>query len=286
MAKSVVVGGGSNITFGLLKDLFAQLEAGEKTEGQKGLTGAQLRAFLEHRNPFERAELEKVLPYADEEVESSYGYPKGFWILSVQEQVEALLKHFPDLDASYVTELASRDLPEGAEGWAVIPKLDKVGETYHDGLAKVLEILGEHQKFKNWREGELSSKHLQLTDKTKQSYRKLNEQPGDFWVFPFQFGKRWRGRSVRRARVCFGEAEFGLGSYEVAVLLLTHPARIQEGYLNIDCGGVEYSPSADGGFFSCLGFFWHGSYGQLGLSCNGTGSTSSRWGSVSGFLSQ
>jgi len=42
MTKSVVVSSGSNVTFGLLRDLLDQLEGGEKTKGQKGLTGNQL----------------------------------------------------------------------------------------------------------------------------------------------------------------------------------------------------------------------------------------------------
>ncbi len=277
---------GSDVSFGLLEELMKQLKAGVKTKGKKGITGDQLRAFLEKRNPFERAELEKVLPFADEEVESSYGYPKGFQIRSVAEQVETLCKHFPNLDASHVQELASVELPEGAEGWAVIPKPEKVGKTYHKALETILELIAKDREFNNWREGELTEKHMKLTEKTALSHVKLNEQSGDFWVVPFQFGIKHRGKSVRRTRVVFTEAEFGLGVFEVAVLLLTHPDRIASDCLNIDCAGVEYTPSADGDFFACLFFDWSGSYEQLRLSFSRTGNASNEWGSVSAFFPQ
>ncbi|OGY42994.1 MAG: hypothetical protein A2Y67_03330 [Candidatus Buchananbacteria bacterium RBG_13_39_9] len=287
MTKNVVVGSGSNVTFGLLRDLMAQLEAGEKSGGKKGKTGDQLRAFLEGRNPFERAELEKVLPYADEQTESSYCYPEGFRIRTPQEQVEILLKLFPNLDASHVAELASGELPEWAEGWAVILKPEKVGNTYHTALEAVLGLIANDRKFQNWREGTLTEKHLRLKEKTAQTHAKLNEQPGDFWVFPFQFGKKWAGHSVRNAQVRFADKEFGLGPYEVAILLLTHPDRITgQGQLYIDCAGCEYSPAADGDFFACLDFCWNNSCGQLGLDDDGTDDVSGQWGAASGFLAQ
>jgi len=284
--KDDVVISGSDITFGLLEELFKQLKAGAK-DSQKGKTGAQLRAFLENRNPFERAELEKVLPYADEETESSYGYPKGFYIRTVQEQLEILLKHFPNLDASHVNELASKELSTGAEGWAVIPKSSKVAKTYHKALETVLKLIADNRKFQNWREGALTEKHLRVREKTVQAHAKLNEQPGDFWVIPFQFGKKWAGHSVRNAQIRFAESEFGLGPYKVAMLLLTHPERITgPDQLYIDCAGCEYSPAAAGDFFACLDFHWDYDYKLLGLDFNRTDGVYERWGAASGFLAQ
>ena len=285
MADMVI--SGSDISFGLLEELLKQLKAGAKTDGKKGLTGVQLRAFLEHRNPFERIELQKVLPYADEEVKSNYDYPEGFRIRTVQEQVEILLKHFPYLDASHVEELASGELPEKAEGWAVIPKPNIVGDTSVSALDVILGLIVNDRKFENWREGQLTEKYVQLTEKTKVAHATLNQQLGDFWVIPFQFGKLYRGRSVRRARVCFDETEFGLGVYEVAILMLTHPDRIVgSNQLYMDCAGIEYSPNAGGDFFACLYFYWRSYYRRLGLYYSRTDDTGKKWGAVSGFLSQ
>lgn len=99
----------------------------------------------------------------------------------------------------------------------------------------------------------LNRKHLRSKEKTAQAQAKLDEQPGDFWVFPFQFGKRWRGYSVRNAQVRFAKKEFGLGPYEVAILLLTHPDRITDsGHLCICCAGYEYAPFSNGDFLPVL----------------------------------
>lgn len=297
--KDVVISG-SDVTFGLLEELFKQLKAGQKTQGAKGITGAQLRAFLEHRNPFERVEIENVLPFADEEVESNFGYPEGFRIRSVQEQVKALqeLDPFKNLDASHVSKLAGGKLPDGAEGWAVIPKYLKMTESYHEALEFALHLLAADRKFRNrlaTREGELTTeKDLRLAEKTGKAHAKLDEQPGDFWVFPFQFGLSHRGRSVRRARVLFTDNEFGLGAYEAAVLLLTHPNRIiGPDQLYVDCAGVEYAPGveyvpdADGDFFARLYFFSCSfNYGPLELNDHSTGFFGNQWGSGSAFLAQ
>ena len=285
MKDSMVIDG-SDITFGLLEELFKQLKSGAK-DPSKGLTGVHIRALLEHRNPFDRKELEKVLPNADEETESNYCYPDGFHFRTVDEQVETLLKHFPNLDASHVQELASGEFPEGAEGWAVIPKSDKIG-TYHDALAKALELLVKGQKFQNWIEGKLTERHLRLKEKTAQAHAKLNEQPGDFWVFPFQFSKKWRGHSVQDAQVVrFAESEFGLGPYEAAILMLTHPDRITgPNQLYIDCAGCEYRPAADGDFFACPDFRWGSYYERLELYYSRTDDVYERWGAVSGFRAQ
>ena len=288
--KSVIVGGGSNVTFGLLKDLYVQLEIGERTSGKKGLTGDQLRAFVEHRNPFDLAQISAVLPYADEVVESNIDYPEGFQIRSVAEQVERLTKEFPNLDFSHAEELASGKLPEGAEGWGVIPKQSKIAENYHGAFDKAIALLAEQhgEKFENWREGALTEKHLRLIEKTEKKLAKLEkETPGDCLVIPFQFGKKWRGKSVRHAQIRFDDNEFGLGPYEVAILLLTHPGRIiGSGQLYIDCGGCEYNPNETGDSFPfCLLFRWRSDYKRLELSCGSTDYTLEQWGCASGFAS-
>lgn len=220
------------------------------------------------------------LPCADEEMVSNYGYPDGFVIYSVSEQVKTLLKHYPNLDASYVEELASGDLPGDAEGWAAIPK----PQPYHDALKTVLSLIAKDRKFENWIERKLTGMHMKLNDKTARSHEKLNEQPEDFWVVPFQFGIRHRVKSVHRARAVFTESEFGMGPYEVAMLLLTHPKRIQPNNLAIGCTGIEYAPDITGDFFACLSFYWDNYYELLALHYGRTDVPHSNWGLVSAFL--
>ncbi|MFZ5364999.1 MAG: hypothetical protein ACOZBH_02235 [Patescibacteria group bacterium] len=238
-------------------------------------------------------ELQKLIegkglpPFADEEVESEFGYPKRFRIRSVEEQVAKLLslEPFQRFDPSHIKELAGGELPDGAEGWAVIPKPAKVAKSYHAALELSLSLLAADPQFQNWRNGKLTEEYLQLKEGTARAYDKLDAQPGDFWVFPFQFGMRHRGRSVRRVRVLFTESEFGLGAYEAAVLLLTHPDRITgANQLYMDCAGIEYSPDAGGDFFACLVFDWRGFYGPFVLNYYGTNDFDGQWGACSGFL--
>ena len=226
-----------------------------------------------------------VLPYADEVVKSTAQYPAGFRFRTPQEQLDFLLKHFPAFDASHVLELSKGVLPDSAEAWAVIPKPSKLGGLYK-ALEVVLGLLGQSRKFTNWREGALTDKHLRLVEKTAQVYARLEQETlGDFLVFSFQFGMRWRGCSVRHAQVRFAENEFGLDPYAVTCLLLTHPDRITgQEQLYIDCAGCDYDPAASGSFGWCLGFDWRYSYGLLDLYYYGTGDANRLWGAVSGFL--
>ena len=243
-----------------------------------------MRAFLERRNPFDRTEVEQVLSFADEEVESSVGYPAGFQIHAPQEQLKAWKRYFPELQecSPVPTKLY---LSDGAEGWAVIPKPSRIADSYHDALEMMLNIMAEKGAFKNWLEGKLSSDRLRLTERTETALKMLQDNtPGDFLIIPIQFGMRHRGRSVRWARACFIENEFGLGPYEAAALLVTHPDRISDSsQLCIVCAGCEYSSNADGRFEDYLNFNWNSDDGRLGLNFNWSSNANPKWGSASGF---
>jgi hypothetical protein len=64
-----------------------------------------------------------------------------------------------------------------------------------------------------------------------------------------QAGMLHRGCSARRARVRMAGNEFGLGVFDVACILLTHPERLStDETLMIDCGGDEYSVHGDYSF--------------------------------------
>lgn len=225
------------------------------------------------------------LPFAGEEIESNFGYPDGFRIRTVQEQVETLLKHFQNLDTSYIEELAKGALPESAEGWAVIPKPKKVGKTYYEALSKAIALIAKNRKFHNWQEEALTEWHLRPFYTRAVVW--LNEQPGDFWVVPFQFGLKWRGHSVRNAEERFADNEYGLGPYEVAILLLTHPDRLTgSDQLCIDCAGSDYRPDAEGNFNCCLDFYWDDCDKQLVLSYNGSNRVYEQWGTASCLFAQ
>jgi hypothetical protein len=238
---------------------------------------------------FDIDKMREAAGFPDEETTSEYGYPEGFSSKSPAEKLAVLTKHFPNLDASKVDELVlaivnSGGLREGEEELLICPKPSMIANNYDDALIKVLEILGASRAFKNWRDGQLDNEHMRLTPKTMDAIAQMEQEtPGDYLVFPVQMGMRHRGKSIRRARVCFEENEFGLGPLEVACYLLTTPERFGRWEdLGVDCAGIEYRFEVGGGFDDALCFYFYG--GRLRFSRRWIDRVSGSFGSASGFL--
>ena len=290
--NTVVVGDSDGTPFGLLEELMKQLKVGARDPEVKGLTLDQLRAFLEHRNPFDLAQISAILPYADERVASSFGYPSGFRFRTPRAQVQSLRELFPQLDASHVKSLvrAKGTRHAEAEFTPVIPKWQSIAKTYGEALMIVVALLKKlhGDKFNNYRGEKLTDEYLRLTEKTAQAYQQLGaSQPGDFLVFDAQFGKRWAGASIRHGRVRYLQEEFGLGPFETGILLLTHPNRITgDNQLYLDCSGVEYRDDPKAVFLLCLPFYWSRVSRQLALDYNRVDAQNKQWGAGSGFLPQ
>lgn len=262
----------------------------EATLRKSGLQGDAVQRIIEKGGEFQSGLIPLFqrlgeLPYADEEVESSYGY--RWQLKSLAEQLAVLqgFERFKMLDASRVTELAEAfsGLPEGADGLVVIPKPSKVVDSYNEAVVLMTELMASQRKdWYNYREGRLGPKYLRLTEKTQQALSRLEQKTGDYLVIPVQTGLRHRGRSVRRARVMMSDNEFGLGPYEVGIILLTHPERLQKyEHLAIDCAGCEYCPDADGEFSVSLCFRW--CVGRLEFYYHWVGTVTRHFGSASGF---
>jgi hypothetical protein len=164
--------------------------------------GAQ--RLIENGGEFQ-AELKKLVErfsitnqYADEEVESSYGYLSGYKpnSKSMTEQTNRLRELFPGI--GYANEkLAEATLPENAEGWFAIPRWEKVAPTYGEAVQKVLDLIKQTRNgaFYNYREGELGSNQLRQSAKTVSIFQKLGDEQKDqdILVVPAQFGIRHRG---------------------------------------------------------------------------------------------
>lgn len=184
-------------------------------------------------------------PYLDQEVPCSYGYFSGYTApRKIEDQVRTLKTLFPELEERILPAYEEKKLPDGAEGYFAIPRFETLGATYVEALKKVLNTIKETREgyFKNWREGRLSPENLRHTEKTAKSWERIfGEQKGDLAVVPAQFGRKHCGRSPLRARFMMGEHEFGLGAYEVGIMLLTHPKRLNTYEdLWIDCAGDEF----------------------------------------------
>jgi len=198
--------------------------------------------------------------YAHEEVESSYAYPKGYKVKGITEQTNILRQLFPGIGFAD-EKLAEQPLPPNAEGWFAIPKWQSVGKTYGEALQRVLDLIEQTRNgvFHNYCKGRLGANYLRKHERTQKKLEALGEaQKGyDILVVPAQFGLRHRGRSVRRAREIFLTNEFGLGSYEVGIMILTHPERLMNyDDLWIDCAGDEFAPF--GGDFHDVPYFSFG----------------------------
>ncbi|HEY0010689.1 MAG TPA: hypothetical protein VGB97_02100 [Candidatus Paceibacterota bacterium] len=195
--------------------------------------------------------------YKDEEVESTYGYLSGYKPKPFMEQVAILQQHFPNLSH---TDLSGFDIPDGAEDTFAIPRFEKIAPTYGQAVEIVLGLIGQTRGFYNYRKGQTGPTYLRQSERKLAALEAIGEkQEGDILVIPAQFGIRHRGRSVRRAREVFDGDEFGLGAFEVSIMLLTHPERLQHyDDLWIDCAGDEFAPGADGGFSDAPFFYFYG----------------------------
>jgi hypothetical protein len=226
--------------------------------------------------------------YADEEVESSYGYLSGYKPKGITEQTNRLRELF--LGIGYANEkLAEGSLPPNAEGWFAIPRWEKVAPTYGEAVQKVLDLIKQTRNgaFYNYREGQLGPNQLRQSAKAKSVFEKLgDEQNGhDILVVPAQFGIRHRGRSVRRAREVMNANECGLGAFAIGIMLLTHPERLKHyDDLWIDCAGDEFAPFAGDDFSESPCFRFAG--GGVGFGTRDVGHALVRYGSASVCLPQ
>ena len=224
--------------------------------------------------------------FVSEEVKSNYNYPEGYHVRPIAEQVARLKELFPELNGANL-EIAKGELPEGAEGWFVIPRWDKLGKSYTEAFEQriIPALAATFPKFYNYRKGELSAKYLRQHPRTIEMYERIvAEQEGyDILIVPAQFGLLHRGRSVRRAREMFTANEFGLGAFAVGCMLLTHPERlVRWEQLHIDCGGDEYDWRADGGWTYCPFFYFYD--GQVKFFAYRVDNAAQYFGSASGFL--
>ncbi len=247
----------TSITDGQRKQYLRFVEdAAEKALKEVGLDKDGIQKLIENGDEFQSRimtgirDLSVSNQFADEEVQSSYAYPKGYKVKGITEQTNVLRQLFPGIGFAD-EKLADQPLPPNAEGWFAIPKWEKFAPTYGEAVEKVLAMIGSKRKFYNYRDGQLGAEYLRQHARTAKMFQKLGDEQKDhdILVVPAQFGLRHRGRSVRRAREVFVANEFGLGAFAIGIMILTHPEReVQWEQLHVDCAGDEFSPGADGDF--------------------------------------
>ena len=229
--------------------------------------------------------------FADEEVPSNYGYPPEF---EQKTPLEQLLQFgFLNLDCAptlaYLKQLPGR--PIGAEGLYpyVYPKWQRVAKTYGEALERMLAAYSTRigGNFSNFLNGKLGLEYLRQEERTVEAEKILaKEQTGEYLVVWAQFGFLHRGRSHRRARLCYLPHEFGLGAFAGSAMLLSHPDRlIRLEQLHLFLSGDKYNPEADGGFSSAP-LFHFGGDGRVGFGARWFDNAAGHYGSASAFLPQ
>jgi len=237
--------------------------------------------------------------YADEEVSSSYAYPREYkGPKPIEEQIRKLAEIL-GLDPSLALEYAKSlpPLPEGAEGYFAIASVDALAAKHFPEVTDPTEKhcaairfihtkIAASRRFYNYREGQITPAQLRAHARTAVALAKLAEtQKGDILIVAAQLGMRHRGKSVRRAREVFVTNEFGLGSVAVGSVVLTHPERlVRWEELDMDCPGDEFAPGADGPFSYAPCFRCH----DDGVEFNASAVSDAHecYGSTSAFLPQ
>jgi hypothetical protein len=227
--------------------------------------------------------------YWKEEVAPNCGYALD--VKPIAEQLILLMRYFPYLDPFPTMAYAKKlpQLPEGAEGWFVIPKPEKIARHFWEALDLAFEHLTTacDGAFTNCREGKIGSELLRPTDEYEMATEKLSaRQPGDFWIIPAQLGIKHCGRSTRRAQEMFAPREFGLGPYEASIVLLTHPELLQKNSdLRIDCPSARFkdNPNVDPAFVNipCFAVL---SSGELHFGSHCVSHYNGSYGTATGFL--
>jgi hypothetical protein len=222
--------------------------------------------------------------FREEEVGSNRVYPPTYHVRPVEAQVTEMKKLFPTL-GTCMEKLARKPLLEGAEAWFAIPRWEALAPTYNEAVEMVLGVLATKRKMQNRIVGRLGPTYLRQSERSRLAEKILadQQQGHDFLVIAAQAGMLHRGCSARRARVAMGGNEFGLGTFDIACMLLTHPERLSaEDTLMIDCGGDEYSVRGDYTFDRVPLF----DYDIAGIEFSMFYDDRSRnlWGTPSGFL--
>ncbi len=285
----------ASITSGQRKQYFRFAEdAAERALGEVSLDKDGLQKLIENGDEFQADIVASIRKhsvsnqFADEEVESRYGYLSGYKPKGITEQINRLRELFPGI-GSADEQIASQPLPQNAKGWFAIPMWEKIAPTYGEAVQKVLDLIKQTRngKFYNYREGQLGPQYLRQSVKMAKAFQTLADQQKDhdILVVPVQFGLYHRGRSVRRAREVMNASEFGLGAFAIGVMLLTHPKRLQHyDDLWIDCAGDEFSPDAVGQFDGAPFFRFGG--GGVGFGAGWFDGARDKDGSASAFLPQ
>ncbi len=242
-------------------------------------------------------ELSVTNRFADEEAPSQNGYFSGYAPKELTEQIRCLCELFPRIgsaneDFLKAIQQGKVTLPANAEGWFAIPNWMKhpaiFGKTYSEAVQKVFKTIAKSRAFYNHCTRLINEKHLRQSVRSKKFWRAISQAQGnpDILIVAAQSGIRHRGRSVRCVDEIIADTadEFGLGILANAIMLLTHPNRLEhyDGLWINGSGDELHHPSDSVPFDRVLCLVFDKNQVQV---CTGHISTAdSAYGSPSGFV--
>ena len=210
---------------------------------------------------------------------SDYGYLLNSNPNGTIRQINILHQLFPGLSNAN-EKLAEAKLPPNAEGWFAFPRWQKIAPTYNEAVQKVLDLIKRTRngKFYNYREGQLGPKYLRQSQESAKAWEKLGQEQKDhdILIVPAQFG--------RRTRAVTNQSEFGLGTFAIGIMILTHPDRfINDSDFYIYCAGDEVPTSTTSALRESPCFLFNGAKIEFGtcLTCEGDNHGGSAYGFVS-----
>ena len=277
----------------------------ESVYNKAQLTEEQARRLNENEYNEFSAELLQLIQkhsttnkYVDEVVLSNYTYPKKYkGPKPIVEQIGIIASMF-GLDPTHALEFTNDlpKLPEGAEGWFAVPSLPVVIQlkyfseevSYDSAYCRSVHLLFEKiaQKFcfSNYHASDIVPKSLRQRTHTVDFMNEIDiQQMGGILIIPAQLGMRYRGKSVRRARETFANNEFGLDTFTVGCIILSHPKRFTESIdLDINCAGDEFALNTKGVFSETPFYSFDG--GRLNFDIDSMSKVCDFSGSASGFI--
>lgn len=231
--------------FALLKRIFGS---------RKGTSAPVAKGPIAECLPFrfatdaEIAKLDLYLEYGKEPSELESSYPESFRRLKPrEEQIQILADLLPDFNSSGYRSLGTH-LEDIAEGALIVPGIGKYSSPkgfvacYRKATIRAYRALKKENPGKRFMPDD-ELKKLQLSGRTTATLMHLDKQSGGkFFSLPIQTGIKYKGIpfiNLYKPELILDKNEFGLGPYEVIILLLTHPERLDQYFhLAISCSGA------------------------------------------------
>ena len=256
-----------------------------------GAGGTAIDRIFKNAGDFERKVIKLIMDHALEnmQVECDSGYPSDYRPKGVMEQMKILQRIFPGIGSANKDLLAQIEkgemqLPWCAEAFFAIPHWSKVARTYQSAVEKIVHLLDDTYDgmFRNM----VGDSTIEETSKKATAMRALERsQNADVLIVPAQFGKNYAGlaawSSINRMKV--SDDEFGLGLYEVGIMILTHTNRFAGNDLWIDCVGDEVLPTDKESPLVRAPFMAFAD-GRLQVGLNGLSDTGGNYGAASGCI--